>query len=155
MDRFDTKSKTISVLDVESDDDDDPLIIRRDIPLYYDEEGMLTPVTVSKIFSKRKCIRGFRRMRATFLKKRRACFENVETYKDVVRKYVRRINKKLTANLAYLVEHLRIDNALLMHSYEKGERMGADLHFDAEEHRKLDVPEWLTPEKADELQNEI
>ena len=139
------------MMDGESDDDDDPLIIRRDIPLHYDEEGLLTPQTVSKIFSKRKAIRGFRRLRTTFLKKRRGYFEDVEAYKDVIKKYFRRINKKLSANLNYLVEHLRIDNDLVMRSYEKGERMGADMHFDEEEHRKLEVPEWLTPERADEL----
>lgn len=140
----------------QTDSEDEPMLLKQSIKPKRDSAGVLDRDTLIKIFDKRSTIRGIRKLDRTFKEKRRAVFNDQIEYKNLISKYHFEIEKKRETNLEYICRALNINMDDIENSQEKyfGDKNLAFV-VGIKEFEKLDVPTWLTLDKALEIYDEV
>lgn len=138
------------------DSEDEPMILRDVIKPKRDSAGVLDQDTLIKIFDKRSTIRGMRKLDRTFKEKRRAAFGDQIEYRNIISRYHYEIEKKRENNLEYICRALNISIEDIENSQEKyfGDKNLA-FTVGTKEFEQLEIPTWLTLDKALEIYDEI
>ena len=144
------------VVTFQTDSEDEPMLLRQSIKPKRDTAGILDRETIIKIFDKRSTIRGIRKLDRTFKDKRRAAFNDISEYKSIISKYHFEIERKRENNLEYICRSLGISIDDIENSQEKyfGDQNLAFV-VGTKEFERIEVPTWLTLDKALEIYDEI